>query len=124
MPNKQQPPRQRPALPDPIPARLRMRETRRGSHNGQHIFTYEAGEVYDPRTSPPMSTALAIIFLGEGWAEDADAAPLAVNRAAKVVGPSETKTPDDTAPESETSNADTPAAPTPAAAPADARETK
>lgn len=76
--------------------RLRMKETRHGSPDGRAVHAYQAGEVYDADTTPPLSDDLASVFLREGWAEEVsetDTAPEtpAAKRARKVTGPTETK---------------------------------
>lgn len=75
--------------------RLRMKETKAGSPNGIHIFSYYAGQEYSEESAPHLSPGLAEIFLAEGWAEevaseaatfpDAAATPVAAPAASEPV---------------------------------------
>ena len=49
---------------------IRMLRKANGSPHGHDGFIYEAGEFYTPETDPPMTEALARIFLREGWATE------------------------------------------------------
>lgn len=72
--------------------RIRMNERRTGSPDGQHVYTYEAGETYSADSMPPVDDDLAQVFVREGWAEEVKPEPPAMKRARKVTGPDEVKT--------------------------------
>lgn len=74
--------------------RIQMRETRAGSPDGRVVYTYEAGEIYDAETIPPVDDDLAAVFVREGWADDVAAVSKpasAAKRATKVSKPDEGK---------------------------------